>query len=104
MLTGLCLSHKFIECYNKRNETAQVPVTCICKTAAAQPKAGLWTIDDTDTSSDDDDHPKATSAIEPYLEEWNLYLNTNEAAPDDVGIVQWWGVHTMFLFPVPVSP
>lgn len=54
-----------------------------------KPKVGFWTIDDTDSSSDDEDHPKAMSAIDPYLEEWNLYLNTNEAVLDDVEIVQW---------------
>ena len=73
----LCFSYKFIECYNKRNQKVQAPVTHIHKTAPAQPKLGHWTIDDTDSSSDNEDCPKAMSAIEPYLEEWNLYLNTN---------------------------
>lgn len=95
----LCFSYKFIECYNKRNEKVQAPVTHIHKTAPAQPKLGHWTIDDTDSSSDNEDCPKAMSAIEPYLEEWNLYLNTNEAVLDNIGIVQWWGAHIYLYSP-----
>lgn len=32
------------------------------------------------------------------MEEWKLYLNTNEVVPDDVGIARWWGVGLAFLF------
>ena len=79
------------------------PTAHIRKIATLPPKSGCWSIDDTDSSSDED-CADTTSTVDPYLQEWNLYLNTNEAVPDDVGIVQWWGVRTMFLFPVPVSP
>ena len=43
------------------------------------------------------DYLQASSTVN-YLEEWNLYLNTNEIMPDDIGIVGWWGVHHMLLF------
>ena len=34
-----------------------------------------------------------------YLEAWNGYINTNEVVLDGMGIVQWWGVHVISLFP-----
>lgn len=33
------------------------------------------------------------------MEEWKLYLNTNEVVLDDIGIVHWWGVGLALLFP-----
>jgi hypothetical protein len=104
-LTVLHFSHKFVERYNERNK-AQAPAARVRKIAASPPpKLGRrqWNVDDTDSSSDDEDRPQVTNAVDPYLEEWSLYLNTNEAVPDDMGIVQWWGVRTLSLFPVSVS-
>ena len=38
-----------------------------------------------------------------YLDEWRLYLNTHEVVPNDVGIVQWWGVHCIVVLGFPGS-
>ena len=66
--------------------------------AVPPPELGHWNIDDTDSSSDDKDYLQASSTVNAYLEEWNLYLNMNEVVLDDIGIVGWWGVCCMLLF------
>ena len=102
-LTSVCLctlltafSLKFVERFKARNADKQDQVKHIRKVAAPRSKHGHQNVDDTDSSSDDEDYLEASTVN--YLEEFNLYLNTNEIVPDDVGIVSWWGVHQMFLF------
>ena len=76
----------------------QAPPTRAPKAAASLLRTGCWTIDDTDSSSDDDECLRAANPADAYLEEWNLYVNTHEAVPDGMGIVQWWGVCIITLF------
>ena len=82
---------KFVEHYKARNANEQDQVKCVCKVAAPLPKLAHQNIDDTDSSSDDEDYLKALSTGN-HLEEWNLYLTMNEVVPDEIGIVGWWGV------------
>ncbi len=51
-------------------------------------------VDDTDTEDDDDDDvfDNLVDPSRPWLEEWNLYLNTHDIVPEGMGIVCWWGV------------
>ena len=97
LLTVLHFSLKFVERYKVRNANEQGQVKHACRVAAPSSKLGHRNVDDTDSSSDDEDYLQASSTVN-YLEEWNLYLNTNEIMPDDIGIVGWWGVHHMLLF------
>ena len=89
---------QFIERFNRNNQE-QPRATRVRKAAATPPKLGRRYIDDSDISSDDSDSIQATSTVNTYMEEWKLYLNTNEVVPDDVGIARWWGVGLAFLFP-----
>lgn len=84
--TLLTLTHKFIEHYNEINKKVQPLGTCVHKAAAPTTKKGHWHINDTD-SSDDDNCPLVINSADCYLEEWNHYINTNEVAPEDMGIV-----------------
>ena len=42
--------------------------------------------------ADEDD-----DTIDPWLHEWNAYLNSNEIVPEGIGMVRWWGVCGIFL-------
>lgn len=42
---------------------------------------------DSEFETEDPVNPKA-----PWMQEFNLYLNTTETVPKDMSIVQWWGV------------
>ena len=53
-------------------------------------KPGRYNIDNTDTESEADD--QATHPTSFWVNEWKLYLNTYEVVPDDLSLVQWWGV------------
>ena len=84
-------SLKFVERFKARNADKKDQVERVRKVAAPRSKHGHRNVDDTDSSLDDEDYPEASSTVN-YLEEFNLYLNTNEIVPDDIGIVSWWGV------------
>ena len=94
LLMALIFSLKFVECYKVRIANEQDQVNHVCKVAAPPTKLGHWNIDNTDSSDDDEDYPRALSTGN-YLEEWNLYLTTNKVVPDEIEIVGWWGVHWM---------
>ena len=86
------ISLKFVEHYNERNRKAQ-PKTPYVRKAAPSAKLGRHrNIDDTDSSSDNEDYQQVINKGNAYLDEWSLYLNTHEVVPDDMGIVRWWGV------------
>jgi hypothetical protein len=82
---------KFVERY-ERNNQQQPHTTRVCKAAVLPPKLGHRYTDDSDLSSDESDCQQATNVGNTYMEEWKLYLNTNEVVPDDMRIVRWWGV------------
>ena len=91
---------KFVERYTARNAGGQSQIERVRKVAASPPKIGRRNIDDTDSchsSSDDESYSQVSSTADAYLEEWNLYLNTNEIVPDDIGIIGWWGVRCVLL-------
>ena len=107
MLIFLVLTHansaadsffKFMEHYNKKTSKAQPQATCVRKAVHSPAKLG-WhrNVDDTD-SSNDEDCQQAISKGDAYLEEWNLYLNTHEVVPNNIGIVRWWGVSIVIVF------
>ena len=103
-VTSVCLctlltvfSLKFVEHFKARNADKQDQVEHVHKVAAPHSKHGHQNVDNTNSSSSDEDYPEASSTVN-YLEEFNLYLNTNEIVPDDISIVSWWGVHQMLLF------
>src|ERR1700761_3419404 len=108
MLIFLVLTHansaadsffKFMERYNEKTSKAQPQATCVRKAVHSPAKLGRHrNVDDTD-SSDDEDCQQAISKGDAYLEEWNLYLNTHEVVPDNIGIVRWWGVGLTLSFP-----
>jgi hypothetical protein len=52
--------------------------------------------DTTEDESDDDD--AAASKPNACMDEYRLYLTTNEVIPEGMGIVRWWGVSTVHLF------
>ena len=83
---------KFIEHYDKKTSKAQAKATCVHKAVHSLTKLGQhWNVDDTN-SSNDKDCQQPINKGNAYLEEWNLYLNTHEVVPNDMGIVHWWGV------------
>jgi hypothetical protein len=52
-------------------------------------------------SSDEDSDSECEAAApidpkEPWMREFNLYLNTTETVPKDMSIIQWWGVCAQF--------
>lgn len=38
----------------------------------------------------------ADSINKPWMREFNLYLDTKEHMPDDLSVIEWWGVSTSF--------
>ena len=85
---------KFVKRYNQWIVKEQPQATCVRKTVPSR-KTGHQNIDNTDLSSeddDDDDCQQTSKTANAYIEEWNLYLNTHKAMPDDIEIVAWWGV------------
>ena len=44
---------------------------------------------ETDSEAEDAD---SNAALEPWLVEYEQYLNTVESVPEDVDVVEWWGV------------
>ena len=87
-------SFKFMERYNEMDKRPP-QATCVHKVATLPQKSGHWKVDDTDSSSDEEDHQPVTNSANLSMEEWKLYLNTCEDVPDDIGIVCWWGVCNM---------
>jgi len=51
-----------------------------------------------DTSEEEEVTVAASDPSKPWLEEWNLYIQTHETVPEGMGIVCWWGVHSFYLF------
>ena len=49
-----------------------------------------------DDTKFEEDHKGDYNAEKPWLTEWSCYEKTHEAVPDSMGIVQWWGVCTMY--------
>jgi len=44
------------------------------------------------TDSKTNDNSEAINLDRAWVGEWNTYLNSNEAIPEGMGIVDWWGV------------
>jgi hypothetical protein len=86
--TPLMTQTKFIDRFNEQNKTIQH-----FHTTSTSAKRGRRNMDDTDTESDDDD-PEAVRPTSSWVDEWKLYINTYEVVPDDMGIIQWWGVRS----------
>jgi hypothetical protein len=86
--TLLTTQMKFIDRFNEQNKTIQHS-----HTTSTSAKCGCRNMDDTDTESDDDD-PEAIHPTSSWVDEWKLYINTYEVVPDDMGIIQWWGVRS----------
>jgi hypothetical protein len=55
-------------------------------------------MDDTDSDNSSDEEPEVDDTAQPWLHEWALYTTTHEVVPENVGIVQWWGVRNLFIF------
>ena len=89
---------KFMERYNEKTSKTQPQAACVRKAVSPTKLGRHRNVDDTD-SSDDEDCQQAINKGNAYLEEWNLYLNTHETVPDDIGIVRWWGVGLSLSFP-----
>jgi hypothetical protein len=96
---------KFIERFNEQNKKSLSvrPSTRTHKTHAP-PKLNRRNIDDTDTESDDDDDRQGADPTSSWIDEWKLYINTYEVVPDDMGIVQWWGVSLQLRSLFPTHP
>ena len=92
---------KFVKHYNQWINKKQPQAMCVRKAAVSSCKTGHLNINNMDLSSDNDhdNYQQTSKAVDTYIEEWNLYLNTHEAMPDDIGIVAWWGVRPALLFP-----
>ena len=70
-------SLKFVKRYNKRNCKAQPETPYIHKAATSSAKLSRHqNINDTDSSSDDEDYRQVTNKGDAYLDEWSLHLNT----------------------------
>lgn len=48
---------------------------------------------DSNSNSEDEVDPQLDPS-KPWLAEYNRYISTIESVPTEMGIVQWWGVHT----------
>ena len=46
----------------------------------------------TDSEEEDDLDPLASDTSDPWMAEFNRYLKTVEAIPEDMDTVSWWGV------------
>jgi hypothetical protein len=88
-----CLE-QFIVCFN---QLTKKPVTQSTIKTRASPKRGRRNVDDTDTEDDDDDNQQVSCLMSSWIEEWKLYVNTYKVIPDDMGIVQWWGVSSQLV-------
>ena len=86
------ISLKFVEHYNERNRKTQLKTPYVCKAAPSVKLGRHRNIDNTDSSSDNKDYQQVINKGNVYLDEQSLYLNTHEVVPDDMRIVQWWGV------------
>ena len=86
------ISLKFVEHYNERNRKAQLKTPYVCKAAPSVNLGRHRNIDNTDSSSDNEDYQQVINKGNMYLDEQSLYLNTHEVVPDDMRIVQWWRV------------
>ena len=84
-----------MERYNEMDKRSP-QATRVHKVATLPQKTGHWKVDDTDSSSEEEDLRPVTNSANLSMEEWKLYLNTREDVPDDIGIVRWWGVRKMF--------
>ena len=71
-----------MECYNEMDKRPP-QATCVHKVAMLPQKTGHWKVDDTDSSSDEEDLRPVTNSANLSMEEWKLYLNTHEDVPDD---------------------
>jgi hypothetical protein len=92
VLTTDITTSKFVERFNEQNKKCQPQATSKHVRKKVQSiKRRHENIDDTDSSSDDDDCQQVANTANTSLEEWKLYLNTHEVVPDDIGIVRWWG-------------
>jgi len=49
------------------------------------------------TSENSDTGGDLGDPMRPWFTEWNLYMNTNEMIAKDMKIIQWWGVHFIYL-------
>jgi len=87
---------QFIERYkhlHKPNTTSQSQAK---KRTTPTKKGRRRNVDDT-ASEDSDTGGDLVDPTRPWIAEWNLYVNTNETIAKDMGIVQWWGVRSVYL-------
>jgi len=49
-------------------------------------------------SEDDATNLESGDSAKPWLAEFNLYLDTVESIPNNIGIVEWWRVCFIFYF------
>ena len=86
---------QFLERYNEHNKKYNSMTTQTRKTMPPSSKPGRCNVDDTDSESDGDDCQQV-DATNSWIDEWKLYIDTNEVVPDEMGIVRWWGVRISF--------
>ena len=90
------LSKKFIERYHHLHVSNAAQQSQAKKRTTATGKNGRRrNIDDT-ASENSDTGGDLGDPERPWFAEWNLYTTTHENVSKDMGIVQWWGVSSVF--------
>ncbi|PPQ83822.1 hypothetical protein CVT24_012453 [Panaeolus cyanescens] len=92
---------KFIERYNALNTSTSStspntsrPRPSSIRASAHPRKRRIQLASLSDDESDSDPITRAPSnPLEPWRTEWDSYLNTHEVVPNDMGIVEWWGLN-----------
>lgn len=87
---------QFKERYDKLNESngsAPPPPRKKRKTL------GLLREDDSDSDDSDNEDDISADPTQPWLAEFQRYLDTNDIMPEEMSVVEWWGVRIIFLFP-----
>ena len=87
---------KFLEHFNMLQSKPSVKSMCVCKTPVTC-KPAHPNIDDTDSEDDSNSNQAAIILANVWVDEWQVYLNTNEDIPNGLGIVHWWGVCSVSL-------
>ncbi|KAF8950693.1 hypothetical protein BDZ97DRAFT_1163754 [Flammula alnicola] len=52
---------------------------------------------ETDSECEEDDDNPMSDPTKPWMTEFHRYIDTVEAVPDDMDIVQWWGVRDILV-------
>lgn len=80
---------QFIERYEKIHGESS-------STLVIKKKKTLTRRNSDDTESESESEVETLNPTKPWLNEWDLYLQTHETVPEDMGIVRWWGVRLPF--------